>query len=112
MLAWVPDTGSDVDAIGLNRLDQLGRFPENLSVDENIVTGANGQELWSLRKIDTTLQLDETTHGTNVHVYDELIDALFISAHTDSPRCTSFRLATCDAGPASCVAIRTAPGRQ
>ena len=68
MLAWVPDTGSDVDAIGLNQLDQLGGFPENLSVDEDIVTGANGQELRSLGKIDTTLQLDETTHDTTVHV--------------------------------------------
>ena len=76
MLAWVPDTGSDVDAIGLNQLDQLGGFPENLSVDEDIVTGANGQELRSLGKIDTTLQLDETTHDTTVHVYEELTDAL------------------------------------
>ena len=76
VLAWVPHTGSDVDAIGLNQLNQLGGFPENLSVDEDIFTGANGQQLGSLGKIDTTLQLDETTHDTTVHAYEELTDAL------------------------------------
>ena len=76
VLAWVQDTGSDVDAIGLNQLDQLGGFPENLLVNEDIVTGANGQELRPLGKIDTTLQLDETTHDTTVHVYKDLTDAL------------------------------------
>ena len=54
-------TGEACEAsIGLNQLDQLGGFLENLSVDEDIVTGANGQELQSLGKIDTTLQLDQT----------------------------------------------------
>ena len=43
VLAWVPDTGSDVDAVGLNQLDQLGGFPENLSVDEDIVTMPMGK---------------------------------------------------------------------
>ena len=112
VLAWVPDTGSDVDAIGLNQLDQLGGFLENLSVDEDIVTGANGQEFRSLGKIDTTLQLDETTHDTTVHVYEELTDALSSRRTPMAPRCTSVRLAACDACPASCVAIRTAPRRQ
>ena len=80
VLSWVPDTRSDVDAIGLNQLDQLGGFPENLSVDRLTKTlspaGANGQELRSLGKIDTTLRLDESTHDTTVHVYEELTDAL------------------------------------
>ena len=114
MLAWVPDTGSDVDAIGLNHLDQLGGFPENLSV-EDIVTSANGQELRSLGKINTALQLDETTHYTTVHVYEELTDAL-LSRRTlmalgvlpsDWPHVTHVRhLATSSAPPLGVDQVR------
>ena len=107
VLAWVPDTGSDVDAIGLNQLDQLGGFPENLSVDKDIVTGASGQELRSLGKIDTTLQLDETTHDTPVHMYEELTDAL-LSRRT-LMACTSVRLAACDVTHVRRLASPSAP---
>ena len=115
VLAWVPDTGSDVDAIGLNQLDQLGGFRENLSVDEDIVTGDNGQETRSLNKIDTTLQLDETTHDTAGHVYEELTDAL-LSRRTlialgvlpsDWPDVTHVRrLASPSASPPDVIEVR------
>jgi len=75
-LSWIPDTGSDVDAIGLHQLSLLGGFPENLHPDGDIVTGANNQQLESAGQISATLTLGDHAHITTIHVYPELSDAL------------------------------------
>ena len=56
-LRWLPDTGSDIDAIGLAHLSLLGGFPENLPVDKDVVRTANGMPLTSLGKIKADLTL-------------------------------------------------------
>ncbi|XP_065195262.1 uncharacterized protein K02A2.6-like [Sycon ciliatum] len=73
---WIPDSGSDVDAIGLRHLDLLGGFPENLAEDPDVVTGVNGQPLVSVGQISSSLGLGSKTHRTTIHVYSELSDAL------------------------------------
>eukprot|EP00117_Sycon_ciliatum_P020010 scpid17310/ scgid17953/ len=75
-LRWLPDTGSDVDAIGLAHLSTLGEFPENLPADRDVVCTANGSALTSLGKLNATLTLGSATHSTVVHVYDSLDEAL------------------------------------
>ena len=73
---WIPDTGSDVDAIGLHHLQLLGGFPENLADDYDIVTGVNGQQLTSVGQIRSSLVLGPKIHHTTLHVYPDQSDAL------------------------------------
>ena len=73
---WIPDTGSDVDAIGLHHLQLLGGFSGNLADDYDIVTGVNGQQLTSVGQIRSSLVLGPKIHHTTLHVYPDLSDAL------------------------------------
>ncbi|XP_065190896.1 uncharacterized protein K02A2.6-like [Sycon ciliatum] len=75
-MTWIPDTGSDVDAIGPAHLSQLGGFPENLAVDSDTVSAANGTSLVSLGKISATLSIGSAQHTTLLHVYEDLDEAL------------------------------------
>eukprot|EP00117_Sycon_ciliatum_P041061 scpid23103/ scgid30094/ len=75
-MTWIPDTGSDVDAIGPAHLSQLGGFPENLAVDSDTVSAANGTSLVSLGKISATLSIGSAQHTTVLHVYEDLDEAL------------------------------------
>ena len=73
---WIPDTGSDVDAIGLQHLELLGGFPENLATDYDVVTGVNGQRLESAGQIHSSLAIGAKSYDTTIHVYPDLSDAL------------------------------------
>jgi len=75
-LRWVPDTGSDVDAIGVSHLTTLGGFPENLDVDHDVVSTANGHALVNIGKITATLSVNEVEHTTTLRVYEDLDEAL------------------------------------
>ena len=75
-LTWIADTGSDVDAISLVHLEELGSKREDLRKDSCQVYVANGQELPSLGKIEATLRLHDAALNTTVHVYEGLSDAL------------------------------------
>ena len=75
-LRWLPDTGSDIDAIGLAHLSLLGGFPENLPVDKDVVCTANGMPLTSLGKIKADLTLGSVRHATTLHVYADLDEPL------------------------------------
>ena len=73
---WVPDTGSDVDAIGRSHLAALGGYTENLATDPDIVSAANGVSLSNLGKIDATLSVADRHHTTTIHVYEDLDEPL------------------------------------
>ena len=73
---WVPDTGSDVDAVGPRQLSLLGGFPENLDEDNDVVTSASGERLSSLGCIKAKLAVGDVTHDTTIHVFEHLQDAL------------------------------------
>ena len=75
-LVWLPDTGSDVDAVGARHLEQLGGFLENLQPDYNDVRTADGTSLKSFGSIPVTLASDGRQHVSTLHVYDGLDDAL------------------------------------
>ncbi|XP_065193134.1 uncharacterized protein LOC135824328 [Sycon ciliatum] len=75
-LSWLPDTGSDVDAIGTQHLDQLGGFVENLLDDIDDVRTADGASLTPVGKISATLSCGPNQHTSTIHVYDGLTDAL------------------------------------
>ena len=75
-LAWLPDTGSDVDAIGPQHLSSIDGFVENLDEDSDTVLTANGDQLESVGKIRAELTVGSSTCETIVHVYDGLSDAL------------------------------------
>ena len=75
-LRWLPDTGSDVDAIGLHHLSALGGNIADLTRDPDTVYTADGRSLKSLGRIRAALFTTTTHHTTTVHVYDGLTDAL------------------------------------
>ena len=75
-LVWLPDTGSDVDAVGARHLEQLGGFLENLQPVYNDVRTADGTSLKSFGSIPVTLTSDGRQHVSTLHVYDGLDDAL------------------------------------
>ena len=75
-IEWMPDTGSDVDAIGVRHLERLGGFAENLDQDNDDVRTANGQQLQAIGKISASLSVGEKEHCSTIHVYDGLEDAL------------------------------------
>ena len=77
MLDWVPDTGSDVDAMGTRQLKHIGGFVENISPDTDIVTSVNDERLKSVGRIAATLSAGSISHTTTIHVYDDLSDALY-----------------------------------
>ena len=75
-LSWIPDTGSDIDAIGVQHLTELGGFVENLAGDSEEVLTANGEPLQSVGTIGATLSVGAKAHSTTIHVYAGLEDAL------------------------------------
>ena len=75
-LDWLPDTGSDVDPIGPQHLEELGQFPDNLAIDLDNVCAAVGQCQESIGKISANLSEGSTIHHATIHVYDGLSDAL------------------------------------
>ena len=79
-LDWIPDTGSDVDAVGVSQITALGGFVENLDVDDDDVRGANGTQLRSLGKICATFSTGATQHVSTIHAYEGLDDALLSRA--------------------------------
>jgi len=70
------DTSSDVDAIGLSHLRQLGGAISDLAPDHDIVLGANNQPLKSIGKVPAQLVLGSMCHATVLHVYQDIADPL------------------------------------
>ncbi|XP_065182117.1 uncharacterized protein K02A2.6-like [Sycon ciliatum] len=75
-LVWLPDTGSDVDAIGASHLRRLGGSVADLEPDPDHVVAVNGQSLTSLGTVPARVVARDVTHTTRLHVYDELSSAL------------------------------------
>ena len=75
-LTWLPDTGSDVDAIGLHDLKKLGGHQKHLDADTDDVRTADGSRLTSLGCISARITAGNHSIQTIVHVYDDLTDAL------------------------------------
>ncbi|XP_065190755.1 uncharacterized protein LOC135821686 [Sycon ciliatum] len=75
-LQWIPDTGSDIDAIGIRQLSLLGGFVENLDSDFDDVRTASDDKLVTVGKICVTLQVNDQSHDSVLHVFDGLDDAL------------------------------------
>ena len=59
-IAWIPDTGSDVDAIGFKQLRAIGGDKESLVEDEDDVRSAkfNGERLKSVGKVSANLSTE------------------------------------------------------
>ena len=75
-LKWIPDTGSDIDAIGVRQLSHLGGLIENLDSDPDVVYAANGQRLVSAGRISATLRIGSSRHTSMIHIYHGLEDPL------------------------------------
>jgi len=75
-LGWIPDTGSDVDAIGPQHLEKLGGSSSQLMQDHEKVCAADGHGLVSIGKVNATLSVGSAALPTTIHVYDGLTDAL------------------------------------
>jgi len=75
-LSWIPDTGSDVDAISTRQLTLLGGFTENIDTDPDVVHTASGSRLDNVGRISATLYLGDAHCNTTIHVYHGLKDAL------------------------------------
>ena len=75
-LEWLPDSGSDVDAIGASHLHRLGGSVVDPEPDPSHVVAMNGQPLTSLGIVPATVVTRDVTHTTCLHVYDELSSAL------------------------------------
>lgn len=70
-LSWLPDTGSDVNAIGPRQLEQLCIKPDELDNDPSVVTIANGQSLTNLGKLTVKLESEDgRSCCTVMHVYE------------------------------------------
>ena len=79
-LTWLPDIGSDVDAIGPRHLPAVGGVPPESSQDGDTVYTADGRSLSSLGKVSATLFAGSARHQTTIHVTDGLTDALLLKA--------------------------------
>ena len=75
-IAWLPDTGSDVDAIGPDTLYSLGGSVESLSPDYGVVRSADGQVMNSLGKVPALLEHQGCTRHTELHVYKDVAGPL------------------------------------
>ena len=73
---WLPDTGSEVDAIGPQHLSKIGGFVKNLAEDPDKVLVANRVQLQGIGQIRATLTVGHASCETTIHVYDGLSDAL------------------------------------
>lgn len=75
-ISWLPDTGSDVDAIGRADLKRLGGNVTDLRADHERVESVNGEPLQNLGKISAQISHRDRCHSTTLHVYDNLDSAL------------------------------------
>ena len=75
-LEWTPDTGSDVDAVGVRQFTQIGGHLDKLDADSDSVFSATGEKLKSLGTTKAHLSVGEMSHSTLLHVYSGLNDAL------------------------------------
>ena len=75
-VSWLPDTGSDVNAIGPDTLHTLGGDITDLSPDTLTVTSADGKVIKSLGKAHASLEHQDRTHRTELHVYADITDPL------------------------------------
>ena len=55
-LNWLPDTGSDIDATGMDELSHLGCSVSDLMEDSTVATNANGRTLQSLGQMKIAIQ--------------------------------------------------------
>ena len=83
-LRLLPDTGRDVDTIGLRHLSALRENIADLTRDPDTVYTADGMSLTSLGRIRATVFTTTTNHSTTVHVYNGLTDALLSRASAQS----------------------------
>ena len=106
-MQWLPDTGSDIDAIGLNQLSFLGDFPENLKADTDIVRAANRTALHSLGRIEAVVYSIVRLHWYSCP--DLLVFCARMGSSCSLLYSLSFppfsHLATANAIPISCVRV-------
>lgn len=75
-LQFTPDTGAEVNAIGLRQLQLLGISESELSRCQEEVLAANKNRLSPVGSFNATLTLGEATVDTNINVFRGVDDAL------------------------------------
>ena len=64
----LPDTGADVSVAGLQLLDDMGEFPENLLPPDEHPKAANGEVIKSIGVLPVHITLGDTTVEDNIHI--------------------------------------------
>ena len=80
-VAWLPDSGADVDAIGLDGLRAIDPYLEyNLADDSDNVRAANGESLGNMGMFRAELGLNNFSCQTTIHIYRNLAVPLLSKA--------------------------------
>ena len=70
---WLPDTGADIDAIGLSDLDKIDpSLKQNLALPSAEVHAANGAKLNSLGTLPADLEVNGRSYSSTLHVFQDL----------------------------------------
>ena len=72
IMDWLPDTGSDVNAVSKDHLEMLSGSIESVRSSKTKVTDASGTAMKCLGTTPVMLSIGETTSGTNLHVFEKL----------------------------------------
>ena len=71
-LRWLPDTGSNADAINLDGLRKLGGKECDLVPDPSVVLNASGGRLTNIGMVTALLSVGDRQIATQIHVYEGL----------------------------------------
>eukprot|EP00094_Tigriopus_californicus_P004964 TCALIF_04780-PA protein Name:"Protein of unknown function" AED:0.50 eAED:0.51 QI:0/-1/0/1/-1/1/1/0/166 len=72
MIKWIPDTGSDFEAIHVTTFKELGGSDEMLAKDSETVFGVNGERLDNAGKCTITMSDGNSKLATSAHVYRDI----------------------------------------
>ncbi|TRY81025.1 hypothetical protein TCAL_13606, partial [Tigriopus californicus] len=72
MIKWIPDTGSDIEAIDVTTFKELGGSDKMLAKDNEMVFGVNGERLDSAGKCTITISDGDSKLATTAHVYRDI----------------------------------------
>ena len=73
---WLPETGSDVDAIGMHHLLEMNGNTGDLQPDTVSVKNASGVAMSSLGTVSAILSHGDHVSSTTLHVYKDVKDAI------------------------------------
>ena len=103
----LPDTGADISVGGLDFLEELGEYPENLLPPEQHPSAANGEIIASVGVLPVTLTLGDITTPEEIHILPDVRGLLLSWRATRQlqiiPRCYPRQI--------SCAQSSAAPAR-